>query len=138
MDNLLSGGEILFLWHSSDNLEANVNAIRSLSTVTSVKVENFQQITTGKGTPFKYYGRIYFTTSVFECGCTATHANSTFDAVVTSTGDLPDNLIALALAKLKPQGRLVLLDTAALSDELNGRLVLGGFVNVRSVNSSGK
>lgn len=48
MDQVISiGGDVLYLWHSDAQLEANVNAIRALANVTGVKVENGQQITAG-------------------------------------------------------------------------------------------
>lgn len=72
----------------------------------------------------------------------ASYANSTFDAIVAPGAgqQLPDELVALALAKLKPAGRLALLNapTTELADELKGRLVLSGFVNARLVNGSGE
>lgn len=50
LDQIIGGGEVLFLWNADGaaDLEASVNAIRALAGVTAVKVENFQQITTGK------------------------------------------------------------------------------------------
>lgn len=50
LEQIIGGGEVLFLWNTDGaaDLEANVNAIRALAGVTSVKVENFQQITAGK------------------------------------------------------------------------------------------
>lgn len=71
---------------------------------------------------------------------TASYANSTFAAVVVAANleQLGDDLVALALAKLKPKGRLVVLESAALLDEVKGRLLLGGFVNVQVVNGSGE
>lgn len=87
----------------------------------------------------------------FNCACnydcffvriisssTANHPNSSFDTIVSSTAQLPDALFALALAKLKPAGRLVLLETAAVADELKGRLLLSGFVNARPINGCGE
>lgn len=50
MEQIINGGELLFLWNTDGaaELEASVNALRALNGVTSVKVENFQQITAGK------------------------------------------------------------------------------------------
>lgn len=72
---------------------------------------------------------------------TATYANSSFDAIVVgSAQQLPDQLVSLALAKLKPSGQLALQNagTGDRTEELKGSLVLSGFVNVRVVNGSGE
>jgi hypothetical protein len=129
MDLIQQGYEVLYIW-SGQGIEDIEKEVTEIKKTANVKLENAERISFGK-LLFIHEFQVILTTSLLIL-LIASHSKSSFDIILVnnpSIAALNEESLKVLLTLVKPKGKVVF--ATVKSNELESRLVLTGFVNVK-------